>query len=137
MEHSMDYLSEEDILKLIDEVEKEGLMEAPKELEGNILSEARRIKEEQVKCYKKQWNRQCLKLYFRVSMTMAAALAVVVLAPAKISYQEMFSLNFSNHTTSVVKEINAKTSKVSASLVDWTNQILSKEEIKIEKEEEK
>lgn len=134
----MDYsFSEEELMNLIEEVEQEGLLQAPTCLEYRILNQARWMKEEQLKQKRKQWKRRNMQFYGGVYMAMAVSLAIIFLAPSTLSFEQNFSSRLSISNEKFVKAISDKSAKVSVCLSEWTNQLFSKEEFEVEEKEEK
>ena len=134
----MDYsFSEEELMNLIEEVEQEGLLQAPTCLEYRILNQAKWMKEEQLKQKRKQWKRRNMQFYGGVYMAMAVSLAIIFLAPSTLSFEQNFSSRLSISNEKFVKAISDKSAKVSVCLSEWTNQLFSKEEFQVEEKEEK
>lgn len=134
----MDYsFSEEELMNLIEEVEQEGLLQAPTCLEYRILNQAKWMKEEQLKQKRKQWKRRNMQFYGGVYMAMAVSLAIIFLAPSTLSFEQNFSSRLSISNEKFVKAISDKSAKVSVCLSEWTNQLFSKEEFEVEEKEEK
>ena len=129
--------SEEELLNLIEEVEQEGLLQAPACLENRILNQARWMKEDQLKQKRKQWKRRNMQFYGGVYLAMAVSLAIIFLAPSTLSFEQNFSSHLSGHNERFVKAINDKSNKVSVYLSEWTNKLFSKEEFDFEEKEEK
>lgn len=76
MSKSLDYLSDEELLRLIDCAEGDGLLSAPHDLKENVLTEIPRLEVRQTnrKNAKKQFYRYCA----RVALGCAASLAILV-----------------------------------------------------------
>lgn len=76
MSENLDYLSDEELLRLIDCAEGDGLLSAPHDLKENVLTEIPRLEVRQTnrKNAKKQFYRYCA----RVALGCAASLAILV-----------------------------------------------------------
>lgn len=135
------YFSEEELEKLIADVELNHMLEAPTGMKDSIMSKAR---EENIlnirKSTKTSAKMQLIKYQIKVGIATAAALLILFVAPLEISMAgsnissaESYSKNYQSFTSKIAR----KSDQLCEKFFDFTNQLISKEDIGYEKTEKK
>lgn len=132
-----EYLSDEELKNLIALVEEHEIVPAPFYLKESILEKARKETEELVPMKSKQSPHvQFLSFSFKVALATAAAIAVLLIAPAEIEMISSVSEKPVQEVT-ITEKIVGKSNELCQLLNKFTNQIIGKEDYNYEKEKEK
>lgn len=117
MSENLDYLSDEELLRLIDCAEGDGLLSAPHDLKENVLTEIPRLEVRQTnrKNAKKQFYRYCA----RVALGCAACLAILV-SSGPVS---KLVKNAPRPETSISQQVNDLSFSLSSALDQVSNAI--------------
>ena len=129
-----EYLSDEELMQLIAEVEEHDMIEAPFYMKHEILQ---RVRQESVVQRAHSAKIQFLTFSFKVALATAAAVAVLLLAPAQ--FREMPSVADKEQAQSetLSKKLENRSNLVSEGLLNFSNKVIGKEEYKYETEKEK
>lgn len=141
MQKVKEYFSEEELEKLIVDVELNHMLEAPTGMKDSIMSKAR---EENIlnirKSTKTSAKMQLIKYQIKVGIATAAALVILFVAPLEISMAgsnissaESYNKNYQSFTSKIAR----KSDQLCEKFFDFTNQLISKEDIGYEKTEKK
>lgn len=132
-----EYLSEEELMVLIAKVEETEMVPAPFYLKESILEKAKKESKELVRLESKQSAQiQFLSFSFKVALATAAAIAVLFIAPTEIKLVSNVPERSVQEAT-FTEKIVGKSNELCEFLNKFTNQIISKEDYKYEKEKEK
>ena len=129
-----EYLSDEELMQLIAEVEEHDMIEAPFYMKHEILQ---RVRQESVVQRAHSAKIQFLTFSFKVALATAAAVAILLLAPAQ--FREMLSGADKEQAQSetLSKKLENSSYLVSEGLLNFSNKVIGKEEYKYETEKEK
>lgn len=129
-----EYLSDEELMQLINDVEEHEMLQAPFYMKHVILQ---RVREESVVRSERSAKIQFLTFSFKVALATAAAVAVLLLAPAQ--FREMPSVATKEQVQSETfsKRLESRSNLVSEGLLNFSNKVIGKEEYKYETEKEK
>lgn len=129
-----EYLSDEELMQLINDVEEHEMLQAPFYMKHVILQ---RVREESVVRSERSAKIQFLTFSFKVALATAAAVAVLLLAPAQ--FREMPSVATKEQVQSETfsKRLESRSNLVSEGLLNFANKVIGKEEYKYETEKEK
>ena len=128
------YLSDEELMQLIADVEEHEMIQAPFYLKHEILQ---RVRQESVVRSAHSAKIQFLTFSLKVALATAAAVAVLLLAPAQ--FREMPSVADKEQIQSetLSKKLENRSYLVSEGLLNFSNKVIGKEEYKYETEKEK
>ena len=128
------YLSDEELMQLIADVEEHEMIQAPFYLKHEILQ---RVRQESVVRSAHSAKIQFLTFSLKVALATAAAVAVLLLAPAQ--FREMPSVADKEQIQSetLSKKLENRSYLVSEGLLNFSNKVIGKEEYKYETAKEK
>ncbi|HAU84640.1 MAG TPA: hypothetical protein DCW90_03765 [Lachnospiraceae bacterium] len=129
-----EYLNDEELMQLIRDVEEHEMIQAPFYMKHEILQ---RVRKENVVRSAHSAKIQFLTFSFKVALATAAAVAVLLLAPAQ--FREMPSVASKEQIQSETfsKKLENRSNLISKGLLDFSNKVIGKEEYKYETEKEK
>ena len=121
-------------MQLIRDVEEHEMIQAPFYMKHEILQ---RVRKENVVRSAHSAKIQFLTFSFKVALATAAAVAVLLLAPAQ--FREMPSVASKEQIQSETfsKKLENRSNLISKGLLDFSNKVIGKEEYKYETEKEK
>ena len=132
-DHDGNYLSEEELEKLIAEVETNSMLHAPHNLKDEILQAAEQeqsdlsVKKEIVKkrpaAYQKSRRRAFFLYVLEVEAVSAAAIAMLFLTPVR-NADSWTSQKVQDPTSSVMYQINEKSNAFCSHLYDFSNRMI-------------
>lgn len=141
MQERKEYFSDEELEKLIAEVEGKDMLEAPVGMKDRIISKAREkkmlgiTKEKGISA-----KAQLFKYQMKVGIATAAALLILFVVPMEIqivrnstSSTESYTRTYQSFTSKIVH----KSDRLCEKFFDFTNQLVGKEDIRHEKTEKK
>lgn len=129
------YMSEDELWKLISEVEENEMVEAPFYMKDRIMSKAR---EEKILVNEKDMKRSAqvkfLRFSLKVALATAAAIMVLILAPSELRVTSGDSGKGTVQTSHIGNKLTKSSYQLSKGLIRFSNCIIGKEEWSFEKE---
>jgi len=132
-DHDGNYLSEEELEKLIAEVETKAMLHAPRNLKAEVLqsaeqerserSAAKEITGKRSAAYQKSRRRAFFLYAIEVEAVSAAAIAMLFLTPVR-NADSWTSQRVQDPTSSVMYQINEKSNAFCSHLYDFSNRII-------------
>ncbi len=129
-----DYLSDEELMELIADVEEHEMISAPFYLKHEILH---RVREEEVKQIARLTRRQFITFSCKVALATGAAVAVLLLAPSQLRESPEMSYGLLNRTETMSKRMEMKSYLISEGIMKFSNMIIGKEDYENETKKEK
>lgn len=129
-----EYLSDEELMKLIADVEEHEMIQAPFYMKHEILQ---RVRQESVVHRVHSAKIQFLTFSLKVTLATVAAVAVLLLAPAQFRQMPSVADKEQIQSETLSKKLENRTNLVSERLLNFSNKVIGKEEYKYETEKEK
>ena len=120
-----EYLSDAELMQLIQEVEQGDMIPAPFYLKQEILH---KVRKEEARQAARSAKIQFITYSCKVALATAAAIAVLLLAPSQFRNTTGNLDREPVRTEKISKKIEAKSYFVSESLMKFTNKVIGKEE---------
>lgn len=120
-----EYLSDDELVQLIQEVEQGNMIPAPFYLKQEILH---KVREEEARQAARSAKIQFITYSCKVALATAAAVAVLLLAPSQFRNVTGNMYREPARTEKISKKIEAKSYFVSEGLMKFTNKVIGKEE---------